>query len=64
MAEPALAEDGREERVCAGVPLARIADAGDVAAAVVFLADDQRARHLTGIDLPISGGALLPMPRG
>jgi 3-oxoacyl-[acyl-carrier protein] reductase len=64
MAEPALSESGREERVCAGVPLARIAESGDVAAAVVFLCDDQRARHLTGIDLPISGGALLPMPRG
>jgi 3-oxoacyl-[acyl-carrier protein] reductase len=63
MAEPALAEGGREERIKAGVPLARIAEADDVAAAVVFLADE-RACHLTGVDLPVSGGALLPLPRG
>jgi hypothetical protein len=30
---------------------------------VLFLADDVAARHLTGIDLSASGGALLPMPR-
>jgi hypothetical protein len=30
---------------------------------VLFLADE-RQRHLTGVDLPVSGGALLPMPRG
>jgi NAD(P)-dependent dehydrogenase (short-subunit alcohol dehydrogenase family) len=64
MAEPALAVAGREARVKAGVPLARIAEPEDVAAAVVFLADEARSRHLTGIDLPVSGGALLPLPRG
>jgi 3-oxoacyl-[acyl-carrier protein] reductase len=64
MATPCLAEGGREERITAGVPLARIAEADDVAAAVVFLADDQRACHLTGVDLPVSGGALIPLPRG
>lgn len=63
MAEHALAEDGREAKITAGVPLARIAEAEDVAAAVVFLADDRAARHLTGVDLPVSGGALLPLPR-
>lgn len=64
MAEPALAEDGREKKITAGVPLARIAESEDVAEAVLFLSDEKRARHLTGSDLPISGGALLPMPRG
>jgi len=64
MAEGALAESGREDRITAGVPLHRIAEPGDVAAAVSFLADHDGARHLTGIDLPVSGGALLPMPRG
>jgi 3-oxoacyl-[acyl-carrier protein] reductase len=64
MAEAALAESGREGRITAGVPLHRIAEPGDVAAAAVFLADHDAARHLTGIDLPVSGGALLPMPRG
>ena len=64
MAEPALAIDGREERITSAVPLRRIAEPEDVAAAVLFLADDETGRHLTGIDLPVSGGALLPLPRG
>jgi 3-oxoacyl-[acyl-carrier protein] reductase len=64
MAEDALAEGDREARIVARVPLARIAEAEDVAAAVAFLADDEQARHLTGVDLSVSGGALLPMPRG
>ncbi len=64
MAAPALGVAGRAEQVRATVPLGRIADAEDVAQAVLFLADDQRARHLTGVDLPVSGGALLPLPRG
>mgnify|MGYP001828700426 CR=1 FL=1 len=64
MAEPALAEPGRESRIVDGVPLRRVAEPEDVAAAVAFLADDETARHLTGVDLPVSGGALLPLPRG
>jgi 3-oxoacyl-[acyl-carrier protein] reductase len=64
MATDALAEAGREARIVAGVPLHRVAEAEDVAAGVLFLADDEAARHLTGVDLPVSGGALLPLPRG
>ncbi len=64
MAEPAFAEPGRLERIEGAVPLRRVAEAGDVAEAARFLADDEQARHLTGVDLPVSGGALLPMPRG
>ncbi len=64
MAEPSLAEGDRESRIAAGVPLNRIAEPEDVAEVVYFLADERRARHLTGADLPVSGGALLPMPRG
>jgi 3-oxoacyl-[acyl-carrier protein] reductase len=64
MTGEALAAGGREARITASVPLGRIAEAEDVAAAVDFLADDERARHLTGVDLSVSGGALLPMPRG
>lgn len=64
MAEASLAEPGREQRIVDGVPLHRIAEPEDVAAAVLFLADDTVARHLTGIDVPVSGGALLPLPRG
>jgi 3-oxoacyl-[acyl-carrier protein] reductase len=64
MAAAALAEDGREQSIVANVPLRRIAEPEDVAEAVLFLADDAKSRHLTGVDLAISGGALLPMPRG
>lgn len=63
MAAEALAQPGRLERIVAGIPLRRVAEAEDVASAVVFLADDRQC-HLTGVDLPVSGGALLPMPRG
>jgi 2,3-dihydro-2,3-dihydroxybenzoate dehydrogenase len=41
-----------------GIPLGRIADAADVAAAVVFLVSD-RARHITMHDLCVDGGATL-----
>jgi 3-oxoacyl-[acyl-carrier protein] reductase len=62
MADPAFSEPGRLDAIVAAIPLRRIAEPEDVASAVVFLADD-RQRHLTGVDLPVSGGALLPMPR-
>ncbi|MGC8722780.1 MAG: SDR family NAD(P)-dependent oxidoreductase [Acidobacteriota bacterium] len=61
MSEAALAE--REDRIVAAVPLRRVAEAEDVASAVLFLASEA-SRHLTGVDLCCSGGALLPMPRG
>lgn len=64
MAADALAEAGREAKITASVPLHRIAEPEDVAAAVLYLADAAAARHLTGVDLPVSGGALLPLPRG
>jgi 2,3-dihydro-2,3-dihydroxybenzoate dehydrogenase len=49
---------GRPELFKAGIPLGRIADPEDVAAAVVFLASD-RARHITMHDLYVDGGATL-----
>ena len=64
MSAVTLEEPGREARIVANVPLHRIAEPEDVAAAALFLADDEAARHLTGVDLAVSGGALLPMPRG
>lgn len=63
MAAEALAQPGRLEQITRAIPLRRIAEAEDVASAVVFLADP-RQRHVTGVDLPVSGGALLPLPRG
>jgi 3-oxoacyl-[acyl-carrier protein] reductase len=63
MARDALAAPGKLDAIVGAVPLRRIAEPEDVASAVLFLADE-RQRHLTGLDLPVSGGALLPMPRG
>lgn len=63
MAADAFAEPGRLERIVSAIPLRRVAEPEDVASAVLFLADDRQC-HLTGVDLPVSGGALLPMPRG
>jgi 3-oxoacyl-[acyl-carrier protein] reductase len=53
----------REEAIVEKVPLKRVAESEDVAAAVLFLLSDS-GRHFTGADLCCSGGALLPMPRG
>ena len=61
MSEEALKQ--HEATIVAAVPLKRVAEAGDVAAAVLFLASIS-SRHLTGVDICCSGGALLPMPRG
>ncbi|HPC82102.1 MAG TPA: SDR family oxidoreductase [Thermoanaerobaculaceae bacterium] len=63
MSEAAFAVPGRLERIVGAIPLRRVAEPEDVASAVLFLAADEQ-RHLTGVDLPVSGGALLPMPRG
>jgi NAD(P)-dependent dehydrogenase (short-subunit alcohol dehydrogenase family) len=52
-------ERGDEERFfaefAARIPLGRVGQAEDVAAAVAFLASDQ-ARHITGSSLLIDGG--------
>jgi len=61
MSEEALA--ARERAIVSVVPLRRVAEAEDVAAAALFLASEA-SRHVTGADLCCSGGALLPMPRG
>jgi 3-oxoacyl-[acyl-carrier protein] reductase len=61
MSQEAL--DAREAAIVSLVPLKRVAEADDVAEAALFLASDV-SRHLTGVDLCCSGGALLPMPRG
>lgn len=49
---------GLPELFKAGIPLGRIADPADVAAAVRFLVSDQ-ARHITMHDLHVDGGASL-----
>ncbi len=63
MAEVTFAIPGKLKTIVSAIPLHRVAEAEDVASAVIFLAGTDQ-RHLTGVDLPVSGGALLPMPRG
>jgi 2,3-dihydro-2,3-dihydroxybenzoate dehydrogenase len=57
-ADAASTVAGRPDLFKVGIPLGRIADPQDVAAAVVFLASD-RARHITMHDLYVDGGAAL-----
>ncbi|WP_219507889.1 2,3-dihydro-2,3-dihydroxybenzoate dehydrogenase [Nonomuraea ceibae] len=56
--DPAAAIAGAPERWRLGIPLGRVADPGDIAAAVTFLASDQ-ARHITMQSLTVDGGASL-----
>jgi 3-oxoacyl-[acyl-carrier protein] reductase len=63
MAETTLRDSDRLARILAGIPLRRVAEPEEVASAVMFLADEAQ-RHITGIDLAVSGGALLPLARG
>lgn len=49
---------GAPDHYRVGIPLGRLAEPGDVADAVVFLASD-RARHITMHDLYVDGGASL-----
>ncbi|MFC3965701.1 SDR family oxidoreductase [Nocardia jiangsuensis] len=52
--------DGDPDAYRLGIPLRRIADPGDIAAAVRFLVSDD-ARHITMHDLRVDGGATLDM---
>jgi 3-oxoacyl-[acyl-carrier protein] reductase len=45
-----------QDAIAAHTPLRRIAQAGDIAGAVLFLCSDH-ARHVTGAYLPVCGGA-------
>ena len=47
--------DAARRKVAAAIPQGRLAAPENVAAAVVFLSSD-RARHITGINLPVDGG--------
>ena len=50
--------EGSLDRYRVGIPLRRLAEPADVAAAVVFLVSDE-ARHITMHDLYVDGGAAL-----
>lgn len=50
---------GGRERIAAGIPLGRVADARDVAGPIVFLCSSM-ARHITGEIVNVNGGSVLP----
>jgi glucose 1-dehydrogenase len=53
-----LSQPGVKEAVLRQIPLGRLGEPEDVAAVYVFLASD-RARHLVGTDIIVSGGQVL-----
>jgi 3-oxoacyl-[acyl-carrier protein] reductase len=54
-----LGDTGLNARIAAGVPLGRLGEPTDIAAAMLFLASDA-ARYITGQTLVVDGGATLP----
>ncbi|MDP6668135.1 MAG: SDR family oxidoreductase, partial [Dehalococcoidia bacterium] len=48
-------DDGRMEQLARRVPLGRVADASDIAGAILFLASDE-AKYVTGSELLADGG--------
>ena len=50
--------DGGREKISAGIPLGRVADARDIAGPIVFLCSEM-ARHITGEVLNVNGGSVL-----
>jgi len=53
-----LSQPGAKENLEAQIPIRRIGEPEDVAAVYLFLASD-RARHLVGVDINVSGGQLI-----
>jgi 3-oxoacyl-[acyl-carrier protein] reductase len=56
MAAAGLADPDAVRRVLATIPMHKVAEPHDVAAAIVFLASDRMAGHISGAILPIAGG--------
>jgi 3alpha(or 20beta)-hydroxysteroid dehydrogenase len=54
--------EAREPELAAGLPLGRIGEPTDIAAAAVFLASDDAA-WITGTDLTVDGGHTASTPR-
>ncbi|HRE04137.1 MAG TPA: SDR family oxidoreductase, partial [Opitutaceae bacterium] len=53
-------EDAVAARMLSSVPLGRFAEAGEVAAAIAFLASPAAA-YINGINLPVDGGRTLSL---
>jgi 3alpha(or 20beta)-hydroxysteroid dehydrogenase len=53
--------ESREDQLAAGLPLGRIGEPADIAAAAVFLASDEAA-WITGTDLTVDGGHTAATP--
>ena len=49
-------DEGLEKEVLASVPMRRFTTAGEVAEAIAFLADEERAAYVNGACLPVDGG--------
>ena len=56
---PLLASDGVRAAIEAGTPLRRAGTAGEVATVIAFLCSDL-ASYVTGVNLPVDGGSLVP----
>lgn len=56
MATAGLADERAVRRVQSTMPLRKIAEPQDVAAAIVFLTSDRLAGHISGAILPVAGG--------
>jgi NAD(P)-dependent dehydrogenase (short-subunit alcohol dehydrogenase family) len=62
IATPMLQQSGRVDEVRARLNLlGRLGEASDIAGAVVFLCSDEAA-YITGVTLPVDGGATVGMP--
>jgi acetoacetyl-CoA reductase len=53
----AMRDDVRES-IISGIPMRRMAQPGEIAAAVAFLASDQ-AGYITGANIPVNGGLFI-----
>jgi len=49
-------DEGLEKEVLASVPMRRFTTAGEVAEAIAFLADEEKAAYVNGACLPVDGG--------
>ncbi|MCB9918290.1 MAG: SDR family oxidoreductase [Planctomycetes bacterium] len=56
MAKAALLDDAMRQRVFATMPLAKVGRPEDMANAIVWLASDKLAGHVSGVVLPVAGG--------